>query len=91
MSEFDPDWVVSPGSCIREWIEEHGETIPVTARRCKIDRVTFEDIVNGTMPIDDHLALRIAVGTGTSARFWVNLERNYRDGLAAGRKDVSDP
>lgn len=90
MSEFDPDWTISPGALLRELVDERGWTVSYGARACRIDLADFEDVLNGTMAVDDTIAGKIAIGTGTSARFWLNAERMYRDALAAGKRDVSD-
>lgn len=89
MSHFDPDWVVCPGETLREWMEENGHDVRRAAYLCRVDVVTFEDVLNGTMPIEVPLAVQLYFGTGIRPRVWLNLERNYRQGLAAGKVDAT--
>lgn len=90
MSErFDPDWVISPGETLRDWLDENGLTPRVAARACGLSPETFDGILRGTARIVPGIADKLQRGTMISARLWLNLERAYREGLAAGKTDVS--
>lgn len=93
MSErvWDPDWVISPGETLRDWIDENGLTPRVTARLCQMDAHELERILCGQRHVTPKVAAKLAAGTQIPARLWLNLERAYRDGLAAGKVDVSEP
>lgn len=54
---------------------------------------TIEGILSGKTRITKDIAAHLAAGTqplAISAQFWLNLERHYREGLKAGKQDVSD-
>jgi plasmid maintenance system antidote protein VapI len=83
---FNPDWVVHPGETLREWREENH--LPVTAAATACARMPlwlYQGVEAGTEPIDDQVASAVAHGTGIPATLWLNLERIFRAGLAAGK------
>lgn len=83
---FDPDWVIAPGETLREWMEEnhlHPRAAALTCGRMPLE--LFEGILAGEVAITPNVAEGLA-RTGIPARLWLNLERAYRLGLAAGKK-----
>jgi HTH-type transcriptional regulator/antitoxin HigA len=86
---FDPDWVISPGETLREWIDENGLSVKSTATICRLRPIEIEGVLRGSRKITPRIANGLHAGTQISARLWLNLERAYRDGLAAGKRDVS--
>jgi HTH-type transcriptional regulator / antitoxin HigA len=83
---FDPDWVISPGETLAEWMAEQGLSVRVTATVCgRMDPKRLQGIVNGTRRITKADASRLAHGTGIPATLWLNLERAFRQGLAEGK------
>jgi len=83
---FTPDWCVPPGATLREWMQEHGQRRDRAARACRrMDPRRFQRILDGTEPITPELAGALQAGTGIAAKFWLNLERDYREGIGAGR------
>lgn len=94
--EFNPDWCVAPAEMLAEWMREHGLTRGMLARRCGRGEadvkaaLLIRDVLDRKPLLEAHAEM-LAQGTDVSARFWLNLERDYRDGLAAGRTDFSAP
>lgn len=87
---FDPDWCIRPGETLREWREEHHLGTRAAATTCgRMTRETYERIEAGKQPITRDIAARLQHGTGIPGTLWLNLERIYRAGLSAGKKDVS--
>jgi HTH-type transcriptional regulator/antitoxin HigA len=89
VNEFDPDWVISPGETFADWIEEEGLSVRVAAIRCGVAVRDVQGILSGRVRITRSVAEQLEEGTGVSAKTWLNLERAYRDGLAAGKVDSS--
>lgn len=94
---FDPDWCMCPGVFLREMIEHAGMSPKLGAgmvsRLSGLPVAMVEGILDGTTEITEDIAHRLATGTqplAVSAQFWLNAERIYRAGLAAGKTDVSD-
>lgn len=86
-TKWDRDWVVSPGEVLREWIEERGLGVKVTAMACRhMAPSVLEKILSGERPITERDAARLATGTHIPKAFWLAFEHNFRTGLAAGKK-----
>jgi plasmid maintenance system antidote protein VapI len=83
---FNPDWVIHPGETLREWREENHLAISAAAMACaRMPVALYERVEAGSEPISETIASALAHGTGISKTFWLNLERNFRAGLAAGK------
>lgn len=94
LHKFDPDWVVAPSESLREWLDHNGLSPRVASAvvpREQREHVTqlLQDVLD-RKPITNEHELALAKVTTISAGFWHNFEHNYRAGLAAGKKDVSD-
>lgn len=92
--EFKPDWCIAPAATLREWLDYHGLEPDTLAAACAPPemRKQLADMLRGVLlrkPLNDWTADMLSVGTGVSAGFWRNMERHYREGLAAGLKDVT--
>jgi addiction module HigA family antidote len=90
---FDPDWTIHPGEILKEELVERakGISFPTWARILHLTPEQLEGIFAGTEPITEDIAQRIAHGLGTGAQIWLNLERAFRSGLAAGKTWITDP
>lgn len=94
---FDPDWCMRPGVHLRELLDYSGLTgdlgVKMVSRMSGLEPKVVEGILSGKQRITKAIAQRLATGTAPlaiSAQFWLNLERQYREGLKAGKADVSD-
>jgi plasmid maintenance system antidote protein VapI len=83
---FNPDWVVHPGSTLREWREENHLPASAAAMACAgMPLVLYRGVEAGSEPITENVAAGLAHGTGIPATLWLNLERIFRAGLAQGK------
>lgn len=80
---FDPDWCIAPAATLREWTEEN-EGAVWTAAQAR----TVREVLNRE-PLTAGRAAVLQDATGIEAKFWLQLEHNYRARLAAGCKDVT--
>lgn len=93
--KFDPDWVIAPSETLKEWMDEMGmfpkaiATAAVGRERSEEALVLVNEVLERKPLTRDHARV-LARATGISEQFWLNYEHNYRVGLAAGKKDVSD-
>ena len=94
---FDPDWCMRPGVHLKEMLDYAGLKgaigVRMVAKLAGVKPGIIEGILDGSVKITPEIADHLATGTQPlviSAQMWLNLERNYRDGLAAGKKDISD-
>jgi plasmid maintenance system antidote protein VapI len=83
---YDPDWVMAPGAMLDEWRTDHGVSPGMAARIIGIDQARYDRLVAGDEPLDGRLAGLLDMATTISYRVWLAMEKNYRDGLAAGKK-----
>lgn len=95
--EFDPDWCMRPGVHLRELMDYAGLKgdmgTRMVAKISGLDASVIEGILSGKTRITKKIAERLATGTqplAISAQFWLNLECQYREGLKAGKADISD-
>ncbi len=83
---FDPDWVVEPGATLREWRESNHLSIPAAATACAgMPVALYKRIETGGERITEDIAKGLEWGTRIPASLWLNLERAFRAGLAAGK------
>lgn len=84
-STWDPDWVISPGETLRDWLDENHLSANVAARTCRMGSYELRGILEGRLKIDRVRAEKLQAGTMIPARLWLNLERQFRQGLAEGK------
>lgn len=90
--EGAPDWCLAPSAALTEWLEENGLTAHTVAAAWE-DGPEVAAVLAGVLarePLTQRHAAVLGRVTGTPAPFWLRWERDYRAGLAAGRKDVTD-
>lgn len=80
--KFEPDFIVAPGETLQETIETLGITQAELAKRMGRPVKTINGIIKGRVEITPETALQLEKVLGVPARFWVNLEGNYRHALA---------
>ena len=77
INEYRPDWVSPPSDTIKELIK--GDSTNETLAIC--DLTGISEVVNNDAPITEDIAKWLKVLFGGTTQFWLNRERNYRDGL----------
>ncbi|MCE5273254.1 helix-turn-helix domain-containing protein [bacterium] len=78
---FEPDYAVAPGETLREVIESLGMTQKDLATRTGLTVQSINRIFKGDQPITHETANSLELVTGVPARFWNNLEAQYREQL----------
>ncbi len=79
---YDPDYATPPGSSLRSTLDTIGMTQAELAARAGLSLKHVNQIVQGIAPLTPETALSLEKVTGVSARFWNQLEANYRERLA---------
>lgn len=77
-----PDYVVTTGDFIAEWIESAGINPAELARRLGVSRKHVSELLGGKAPLSHPLALALERATGVPARIWNQYESGYRSDLA---------
>ncbi|WP_339616904.1 ImmA/IrrE family metallo-endopeptidase [uncultured Gilvimarinus sp.] len=78
---FSPDWVSPPGSTLNDLIELEGKSLSQFANSMQLGFYELNKIIKGKVSIDLDLASKLEEHTGTSAKFWLEREKNYRNSI----------
>jgi len=73
---------IHPGEHLAEQLEELGMSAAELARQLKVPTNRITQIVNGERAVTGDTALRLGHFFGTSAEFWLNLQKLYELRLA---------
>ncbi len=79
---FQPDWVSPPGDTIADLLEEKGWSQAEFAQRCGYTTKHVSLLINGKASITEDTALKLERVLGSSARFWLVREAQYRETIA---------
>lgn len=80
--EYSPDFVSCPGKTVQETLEHLGMSQSELAERTDRPQKTISEIIHGKAAITPETALQFERVFGVPARFWNNLEQQYREFLA---------
>ena len=73
---------IHPGEHLAEQLEELGMSAAELGRQLKVPTNRITGVVNGTRAVTGDTALRLGHFFGTSAEFWLNLQKLYELRLA---------
>ena len=80
--QYNPDYAVPPGETLLEVIESLGMSQSELAERTHRPKKTISEIINGKAAITPETAIQLERVLNVPARFWMNLENNFREILA---------
>ena len=80
--EFQPDYAVCPGETLQEIMESFTMSQKELAVRTGLTVQSLNRIFKGEQPITYESANRLELVTGVPARYWNNLEAQYREHLS---------
>ncbi|MFZ2632839.1 MAG: ImmA/IrrE family metallo-endopeptidase [Desulfosalsimonadaceae bacterium] len=80
--EFEPDYAIAPGETLKETMESLDMGQKELAVRTGLTVQTLNRVMKGDQPISYETANKLELATGVPARFWNNLEAQYREQLA---------
>lgn len=79
---MQPDYVVSTGDFIAEWMENEGINAAELARRLGVTAKHVSELLSGKAPLSHRMALALERVTGIPSRIWNQHESGYRTDLA---------
>jgi HTH-type transcriptional regulator / antitoxin HigA len=82
LADFAPDWLVAPGDTIADLLEERGWTQAELAKRTGFTAKHINQLLKGDAPITQETAAKLEKVLGSTVRFWVGLDTQYREQLA---------
>ena len=74
---------IHPGEHLGDELEELGMSAAALARQIEVPTNRITEIINGQRAVTGDTALRLGHFFGTSAEFWLNLQKMYELRLAA--------
>lgn len=72
---------IPPGDTIKDFIDELGMSQKELAKRMGLSEKHLSHIISGMTPISMDVAEKLQTCLGVKARFWINLENDYREAL----------
>lgn len=82
LADFAPDWIATPGDTIADLLGERGWTQVELAQRTGFTAKHINLLLKGDAPITQDTAIKLEKVLGSTARFWLGLEAQYREQLA---------
>ncbi|NJK32154.1 MAG: helix-turn-helix domain-containing protein [Deltaproteobacteria bacterium] len=81
VSDFSPDWISPPGDTIEDLLEEKGWTKAEFAERTGFTSKHVNELVKGRAALTPDAADRLSRVLGSTAKFWLTREAQYRAAL----------
>jgi len=81
IQEFIPDWISPPGDTIADILNERDWTIVEFAEKTGLSKKQINLLLTGKAPITYELALKMESVLGSTVKFWLNREVQYRENL----------
>ncbi len=81
-NRYVPDYAVSPGEVLEEYLDSYGMTQAELADRLGFAKKTVNEIIKGKAPIMPDTALKLERVFGRPTHFWNNLEQQYQEDRA---------
>ncbi|MCH7613249.1 MAG: HigA family addiction module antidote protein [Candidatus Marinimicrobia bacterium] len=85
---YSPDYTVSPGEILEEYLESREMSKADFARRTGLSPKTINQIIKGKAPVSAESAIQFERVLGVSAKLWSNLEARYR--LFKAKKEAKE-
>lgn len=82
LGEFAPDWTVTPGDIIADLLQERGWTRAEFALRAGFTQKHINQLLKGAASITQETAIKLEKVLGSTVRFWLGLEAQYREQIA---------
>jgi HTH-type transcriptional regulator/antitoxin HigA len=82
LNQYEPDYAVSPGEVLEDYLDSFGMTQAELATRLGFSKKTINEIIKGKAPIVPDTALKLERVFSRPAHFWNNLEQRYQEDRA---------
>ncbi len=85
LSDFAPDWLTPPGESIQDLLEQRSWTQAELATRTGFTPKHISELIKGHTGLTEDAAFKLERVLGGSARFWLNLESQFREQIARNK------
>lgn len=82
LADFAPDWITTPGDTVADLLAERGWTQVELALRMDYSPKHINQLLKGEAAITQDTAIKLEKVLGSTTRFWLGLEAQYREQLA---------
>ena len=82
LADFTPDWIATPGDTVADLLAERGWTQVELALRMGYSPKHINQLLKGEAAITQDTAIKLEKVLGSTTRFWLGLEAQYREQLA---------
>jgi HTH-type transcriptional regulator / antitoxin HigA len=89
LAEFAPDWINKPGDTIADLLEERGWKPTDLASHTGLTFEHVELLLKGDASINEETARKFEQVLGSTARFWLGLEAQYREQIGRKQKPLN--
>jgi addiction module HigA family antidote len=79
VNEYVPDYFVTPGEVLEDYLENSGLSQASLSNRTGLSKKTINEIIKAKSAITAETALKFERTLGRPAHFWSNLERQYQE------------
>ena len=86
---YRPEESVAPGETLHEWLTENDMSQVDFARRTGLSAKHISQVINAAAGISPEVALAFESVTGIPARYWNQLESNFRTQNAQADEDIA--
>ena len=90
-NSFEPDWLSPPGETIRDLIDERRLTLAEFARQIGCSSKDATELLRGRASVTPEIAQKLATVLGSSPRFWLARESQYRADMVRLRDTPDSP
>jgi HTH-type transcriptional regulator/antitoxin HigA len=89
-SEFQPNWASAPGDTIVDILTERNISITTLAENINVRAEQIQELIKGTIIINDEIANGLSKVLGSSSSFWLKREEQFRAAVERiKKKEVS--
>lgn len=73
-----PDYLVTTGDMINEWLEDHHVSAADLSRRLGVSRKHVSELLSGKATLSAEVAVSLSLVTGVPAKIWQSYEAQYQ-------------
>lgn len=78
-NQYIPDYIVTPGDVLKEYLDILGISQVELSEVTGITKTTIRKIIKGEAPITKAVAIKLEKALERPAHFWMNLEKQYQE------------
>lgn len=78
-NQYIPDYIVTPGDVLKEYLDAFGISQVELSEATGITKTTIRKIIKGEASITKAVAIKLEKALERPAHFWMNLEKQYQE------------